>query len=153
MLKNFDLFMKFLCWENGVLPLVSEQVCLSGQVVESRCVVLQFCTVFKSYLSLCVVQRTKMAKRNDAAIAAALEVVAQAGGQQHNANVGANAEVRMLETFLRNHPLLSKEGMTLMELKRGSKRLRESSVLYNVRKIRICVLVCTCWMRKLMTGG
>jgi hypothetical protein len=39
-----------------------------------------------------------MAGRNDAAIAAALEAV----GQQPNA--GANAEVRMLETFLRNHP-------------------------------------------------
>jgi len=41
-----------------------------------------------------------MAGRNDAAIAAALEVVAQAVGQQPN----ANAEVRMLETFQRNHP-------------------------------------------------
>jgi len=30
--------------------------------------------------------------------------VAQAVGQQPNANVGANAEVKMLETFLRNHP-------------------------------------------------
>jgi len=45
-----------------------------------------------------------MAGRNDAAIAAALEVVAQAVGQQPNANAGANAEVCMLETFLRNHP-------------------------------------------------
>ncbi|KEH15948.1 hypothetical protein MTR_0420s0020 [Medicago truncatula] len=42
--------------------------------------------------------------RNDAAIAAALEAVAQAVGHQPNENVGANAEVRMLETFLRNHP-------------------------------------------------
>jgi len=41
-----------------------------------------------------------MAGRNDAAIAAALEAV----GQQPNANAGANVEVRMLETFLRNHP-------------------------------------------------
>jgi hypothetical protein len=41
-----------------------------------------------------------MAGRNDAAIAAALEAV----GQQPNVNAGANAEVRMLETFLRNHP-------------------------------------------------
>ena len=40
-----------------------------------------------------------MSGRNDAAIAAALEVVAQAVGQQPN----ANAEARMLETFLRNH--------------------------------------------------
>jgi len=59
-----------------------------------------------------VVQRTKMAARNDAAIAAALEVVAQVVGQQPNANVGANvganAEVKMLETFLRNHPLTFK---------------------------------------------
>ena len=45
-----------------------------------------------------------MAGRNDAAIAAALEAVAQAVEQQPNANAGANAEVRMLETFLRNHP-------------------------------------------------
>jgi len=45
-----------------------------------------------------------MAGRNDAAIAAALEVVAQAVGQQPNANAGASAEVHMLETFLRNHP-------------------------------------------------
>jgi hypothetical protein len=43
-----------------------------------------------------------MAGRNDAAIAAALEVVAQAVGHQPNA--GANDGVRMLETFLRNCP-------------------------------------------------
>ena len=36
-----------------------------------------------------------MAGRNDAAIAAALEVVAQAVGQQPNANAGANVVVRM----------------------------------------------------------
>ena len=41
-----------------------------------------------------------MAGRNDASIAAALEAV----GQQPNANAGANAEVHILETFLRNHP-------------------------------------------------
>ena len=41
-----------------------------------------------------------MAGRNDAAIAAALEVVAQAVGQQPI----ANAKARMLETFMRNHP-------------------------------------------------
>jgi len=45
-----------------------------------------------------------MAGRNDAAIAAALEDVAQVVGQQPNANAGANVEVRMLETFPRNHP-------------------------------------------------
>ena len=33
-------------------------------------------------------------------IAAAFEAV----GQQPNANAGANVEVRILETFLRNHP-------------------------------------------------
>jgi len=44
-----------------------------------------------------------MAGRNDAAIAAALEAVAQAVAQQPKANVGANVEVKMLETFLRNH--------------------------------------------------
>jgi len=32
-LKNSDFIMKFLCWENGVLQLVSEQVGPSGQVV------------------------------------------------------------------------------------------------------------------------
>ena len=37
-----------------------------------------------------------MVGRNDDAIAAALEDVAQAVGQQPNANAGANAEVRML---------------------------------------------------------
>jgi len=51
---------------------------------------------------LCI--ELRMAGRNDVAIAAALEAVAQAVGQQPNANAGANAEVRMLETFLRNHP-------------------------------------------------
>jgi len=45
-----------------------------------------------------------MAGRNDAAIAAALEVVAQAVGQQPNAGSGTNGDVRILETFLRNHP-------------------------------------------------
>jgi hypothetical protein len=49
-------------------------------------------------------KRARMAGRNDVAIAAALEAVAQAMGQQPNQNAGANAEVRMLETFLRNHP-------------------------------------------------
>jgi hypothetical protein len=44
-----------------------------------------------------------MAGRNDAAIAA-LQVVAQAVGQQPNAGAGANDGVRMLESFLMNHP-------------------------------------------------
>jgi len=43
-----------------------------------------------------------MAGRNDAAIAAALQAMAQVVGQQPNA--GTNDGVRMLETFLRNHP-------------------------------------------------
>ncbi|KEH15685.1 hypothetical protein MTR_0656s0010 [Medicago truncatula] len=43
-----------------------------------------------------------MVGRNDAAIAAALETVAQAIGYQPNA--GVTAETRMLETFMRNHP-------------------------------------------------
>ena len=44
-----------------------------------------------------------MAGRNDnAAIAAALQAMAQAVGQEPN--VGGNDGVRMLETFLRNHP-------------------------------------------------
>jgi len=45
-----------------------------------------------------------MAGRNDAAIVAALQDMAQAVGQQPNAGAGANGEVKMLETFLRNHP-------------------------------------------------
>ena len=44
-----------------------------------------------------------MAGRYDAAIAAALEAVAQAVGQQPTGAAG-NDGVRMLETFLRNHP-------------------------------------------------
>jgi len=45
-----------------------------------------------------------MAGRNDAAIAAALQAMAQVVGQQTNVGAGANDGVRMLETFLRNHP-------------------------------------------------
>ena len=47
-----------------------------------------------------------MAGRNDAAIAAALQAMTQVVGQQANAGAGAGANdgVRMLETFLRNHP-------------------------------------------------
>jgi len=41
-----------------------------------------------------------MAGRNDAAIAAALEAIAQVVGQQSNVGAG-NDGVRMLETFLR----------------------------------------------------
>ena len=55
MLNYSDLYVKFLCWENGVLQLVSEQVGPSGHVVESRCVVLQFCTVFELSCLLFVV--------------------------------------------------------------------------------------------------
>jgi len=43
-----------------------------------------------------------MVGRNDVALAAALQAMAQVVGQQHN--VGGNDGVRMLETFLRNHP-------------------------------------------------
>ena len=43
-----------------------------------------------------------MAGRNDVALAAALQAMAQAVGKQNNA--GGNEGVRMLETFLRNHP-------------------------------------------------
>jgi len=45
-----------------------------------------------------------MAGRNDVAIAAALQAMAQAVGQQPNASAGGNDGVRMLEIFLRNHP-------------------------------------------------
>ena len=40
---------------------------------------------------------------NDAALAAALQAMAQVVGQQQGAG-GAGEGVRMLETFLRNHP-------------------------------------------------
>ena len=43
-----------------------------------------------------------MAGRNDSAIAVALQAMAQAVEQQPND--GGNNGVRMLETFLRNHP-------------------------------------------------
>ena len=43
-----------------------------------------------------------MAGSNDAVIAAALQAMAQDVGQQPNA--GGSEGVRMLETFLRNHP-------------------------------------------------
>ncbi len=43
-----------------------------------------------------------MAGRNDVALAAALQAMAQVVGQQHNA--GGGEGVRMLETFLMNHP-------------------------------------------------
>jgi hypothetical protein len=59
-----------------------------------------------------------MAGRNDAAVAAALEAVAQAIGQQPNA--GANAEVRMLETFLRNQPPTFKGEMVVETPSNGS---------------------------------
>ena len=42
--------------------------------------------------------------RNDTAIAAALQVMAQAVGQQPNVGAGGNDGVCMLETFLRYHP-------------------------------------------------
>jgi len=42
--------------------------------------------------------------RNDDAIAAALHDVAQAVGQPQVVGAGVNDGVRMLETFLRNHP-------------------------------------------------
>ena len=45
-----------------------------------------------------------MAGRNDVAIAAALQALAQAVVQQPNVGVGSNDGVTMLETFLRNHP-------------------------------------------------
>jgi len=43
-----------------------------------------------------------MAGRNDAAIVAVLQPMAQVVGQQPN--VGGIDGIRMLETFLRNHP-------------------------------------------------
>ena len=43
-----------------------------------------------------------MAGRNDVAIVAGLQAMAQVVGQEPNA--GANDGARMLETFLRNHP-------------------------------------------------
>jgi hypothetical protein len=66
------------------------------------------CVVMKSRdleaANIICYKRTRMAGRNDAAVAAALEAVAQAIGQQQNAGAGVNADVRMFEAFLRNHP-------------------------------------------------
>jgi len=45
-----------------------------------------------------------MAGRNDDVIVAALQAVAQVVGQQLNVGADANDGIRMLETFLRNHP-------------------------------------------------
>ena len=45
LLSGFILLFSRICWENGVLQLVSEQVGPFGQVVESRSVVWQFITV------------------------------------------------------------------------------------------------------------
>jgi len=45
-----------------------------------------------------------MAGRNDVAIAAALQAMAQAVGKQPNVGAGGNDRVRMLLNFLRNHP-------------------------------------------------
>jgi len=72
-----------------------------------------------------------MAGRNDATIAAALQAMAQAVGQQPNVGAGANGEVRMLETFLRNHP------PTFL-------RLKEFSGSCNAVRFRWCALVRTC---------
>jgi len=95
-----------------------------------------------------------MAGRNDAAIATALEVVAQAIGQQPNANAGANAEVKMLETFLRNHPPTFKGRYDApMELRRGSRRFRGFFGSCSAMRCRGCVLARICWQRKLMIGG
>ena len=68
-----------------------------------------------------------MAGRNDAALAAALQAMAQVVGQQQNA--GGNEGVRMLETFLRNHPLTFKGRYDpdLTELRLGLRRSRGSS--------------------------
>jgi len=66
-----------------------------------------------------------MAGRNDVAIAAALQAMAQVVGQQPNP--GANDGARMLETFLRNHPPTFKGRYDSMELRSGSKKLKEFS--------------------------
>jgi len=57
--------------------------------------------VFPNQCSFC--SEPRMAGRNNAAIAAALQVVPQAVGQQPNAGAGCNDGVHMLETFLRNY--------------------------------------------------
>jgi len=58
--------------------------------------------VFPNQCSLC--SEPRMARRKYVAIAASLQAVAQAVGQQPNVGAGGNDKVRMLETFLRNHP-------------------------------------------------
>jgi len=92
-----------------------------------------------------------MAGRNDAAIAAALQAMAQVVGQQPNA--GGNNGVRILENFLRNHPPTFKADMILLELKHGSRKLREFFESCNAMKLRWYILVRICWLRRLMIGG
>jgi len=94
-----------------------------------------------------------MAGRNDAAIVATLEAVAQAVGQQPNANVGANAEVKMLVTFLRNHPPTFKGRYDPVGAQTCSRRLRGFSGLCSAMRCKGCVLVRTCWQRKVVLVG
>ncbi|KEH17331.1 hypothetical protein MTR_0023s0370 [Medicago truncatula] len=81
-----------------------------GTRCSKRCLAVRTHVLKKNALTIRLAVRAstlnmnlKMAGRNDAALAAALEAVAQAVQQQPQAGAG-NGEVRMLETFLRNHP-------------------------------------------------
>ena len=85
-----------------------------------------------------------MAGRNDAAIAAALQAMAQVVGQQPNAGAGANDGVRMLETFLRNHPPTFKGRCDPDGARRGSRKLKEFFGSCNAVRFRWRALVHTC---------
>ena len=94
-----------------------------------------------------------MAGRNDAAIAVALQAMAQAVGQQPNAGAGGNDGVRTLETFMRNHPPTFKGRYDPDGVRHGSKKLREFFESCNALKLRWYVLVHICSLRRLMIGG
>ena len=93
-----------------------------------------------------------MAGRNDAAIAAALEAVAQAVGQQPNGAAGDNG-VRMLETFLRNHPPTFKGRYDPDGAQNWLKEIERIFRVMECSALRRYGLVRTCWLRRQMTGG
>jgi len=92
-----------------------------------------------------------MAGRNDAAIVAALQAMAQVVGQQPNA--GGNDGVRMLETFMRNHPPTFKGRYDPDGAQTWLKEVERIFESCNALKLRWYVLVRICWLRRLMIGG
>jgi len=102
--------------------------------------------VFSYDCSLCNEQR--MARRNDDDIAAALQAMAQAVGQQPNA-VG-NDGVRMLETFLRNHPPTFKGRY---DPDGAQTWLKEVERIFRVMQCNEAQMARICWLRRLMIVG